>query len=131
MGRFGDCRDTDFCESDTQARFCKAGETRSSLCPGGSAIRCCGRVAVADSECPLTAAPTPATTVQSLCGNEQLDAGEQCDGTQCCTAECQFAQLGAACDVSKRNIFFFASPNFNTAFSRTHARTGWQYVHGK
>jgi hypothetical protein len=41
--------------------------------------------------CPVT------ITVTSQCGNGHVDPGEQCDGGQCCTADCQFAQDGSQC----------------------------------
>lgn len=34
---------------------------------------------------------------KSLCGNRQLDAGEQCDSGDCCTTQCTFAPSGKEC----------------------------------
>jgi len=32
-----------------------------------------------------------------VCGNGTVEAGEDCDGGQCCTASCQFADAGSPC----------------------------------
>ena len=50
-----------------------------------------------------TATPTPVPTptpAPDLCGNEIVDAGagEECDGSACCTPDCLFALSGTACN---------------------------------